>query len=98
MITVSTNQLFKAVSEADVFRLPEMSTGTEYLYNNIYGRLSRCEEVKLSSLNFDAFELEDIDSISGLYTNIFERNDYTANSIISTLRKTSPVHKAVAYV
>lgn len=98
MITVNVKQLFEAIEEADVFSLPEMNTGTEYLYNNIYSHLFNGNDVTLSSLNFDAFASEDIDSLNGLHTDIFERNTYAANGIISTLRNTTPVSKSMVYV
>jgi len=98
MITVSVRQLVDAIKEADVYRLPDMNEGTGYLYGNLYKRLSKGEDVTLSSLNFDAFEPEDIDFLSDLHSNVFERNFYAAGGITSTLMQITPVAKAVGYV
>lgn len=98
MINVSIQKLIEAIEEADVFHLPDMSVGTKYLYNNLYCRLSGDEEVTLSSLDFNAFESEDIDSLNSLHTDIFEKNSYAADGIMFTLRGTAPIHKAVSYV
>lgn len=98
MITVSVKQLVSAIADADAFKAPDMNEGTEYLYNNLYSRLSQNMDVKLSDIDFDAFESEDIDSLNDLHSNVFERNNYDANRIMSTLRQTAPVCKIVGYV
>jgi len=98
MITVSVMQLVDAIKEADVYRLPDMNEGTRYLYKNLYTRLANGDDVMLSSLNFDAFDSEDIDSISDMHSGIFARDHYAASSIMSTLRQVAPVSRAVGYV
>jgi len=98
MITVSIRNLVEAVGEAEAFKLPEMSEGTGYLFDNVYRRLSRGEDVALSSLDFYAFEPEDLESLNGLYSEVFEKDYYTACAVASALRDTVPVCKAVAYV
>lgn len=98
MIAVSTKNLVDAIREADGFKLPDMNEGTGYLYNDIYRRLTRGEDVRLSEIDFDAFEADDLDSLNDLHSNVFERNYYAANSISSALRTIVPVCKAVGYV
>jgi hypothetical protein len=98
MITVSVKQLTSAIVEADVFKLPDMNAGTAYLYNALYNRILRNTDVKLSELDFNAFESEDIDSFNSLYADVFEKDYYAANGIMATLRNVSPVYKAVGYV
>ena len=97
MITVDTRNLVEAIREAEAFKLPEMNEGTDYLFENLYRGLSRGEEVRLSNLDFNAFEEADLKSLNNLYS-VFEKNCYTAREIASTLRETVPVCKAVAYV
>jgi hypothetical protein len=87
-----------ALTEADAFKLPDMTDGTAYLYNSVYRRLARGEDVRLSGINFDAFEPEDVESLEGLYSDIFEKNNYVGDDIISTLQKVAPVCKAVGFV
>jgi len=98
MVTVNTRDLVEAILEADAFKLPDMSKGTGYLFDNLYSRLSRGEDVRLSSLDFDAFEQEDIEAVNSLYSDVFEKNCYEASGIASALRETVPACKAVAYV
>ena len=98
MIQVNTRKLAEAIREADVFRLPEMTSGTAYLFEELYERLTRGKDVTLSSLDFNAFESDDINSLNCLHTEIFERNYYTANGIKSALRQIEPVCRAVDYV
>ena len=98
MITVSIKQLMSAIEEADIYEQPDMNEGTGYLYSNLYRRLSSGFDVKLSDLDFEAFEPEDIETLNGLHRNIFERDKYMTKGIVSTLRNASPAHKAVAYV
>ena len=98
MLTVNTRTLVEAICEVEAFKLPEMSEGTGYLFENLFSGLSRGEEVRLSNLDFNAFKPEDIESLESLYSDVFEKNYYTAGSIASALRETVPACKAVAYV
>lgn len=98
MITVSVKNLVEAIREADAFALPEMNEGTSYLYDMVYRRMSNGQDVMLSELDFDAFEPEDIDSLTDLHSDVFEKNHYAAGGIVSTLRSLAPASKAVAYV
>ena len=98
MITVNTKQLASAIAEADVFKLPNMNEGMEYLYNSIYSKLSHSSEVRLSDIDFNAFGQDDIDSLNSLHSDVFEKNYYTADSIMSTLRNTVPICKSVGYI
>jgi hypothetical protein len=98
MITVSTRNLVEAIREADAFKLPDMSEGTGYLFDNLYMSLSKGEDATLSSLDFDAFEEDDLNSLNDLYTEVFEKNYYAADGVASTLREALPVCKAAAYV
>ena len=98
MVNVSVKQLLDAIEEADVYRLPAMSDGADYIYNNLYRRILRGEELKLSQIDWDGFELEDIDSMRNLYSGVLEANEYRADSIAETLRGISPTVTAAAFV
>lgn len=98
MIAVNVKQLISAIKEADVFQLPAMSEGTQYLYSSVYCKLTNDMEVMLSNLDFDAFEPEDVDALNALHSDVFERNRYTVSHIASTLRSLSPACKNVAYI
>jgi len=98
MITVNTKKFVEAIREAEAFKLPDMSKGTGYLFDNLYSRLSRGEAVRLSELDFSAFEPEDLQTVNSLYSDVFERNCYAAAGIASALREAVPAFKAAAYV
>jgi hypothetical protein len=98
MINVSVKNLVEAIREADAFELPHMNEGTAYLYNSVYNKLARNMDVRLSELDFDAFEPEDVDTFKDIYSDVFESNYYAGNRIASALRSVAPASKAVAYV
>ena len=98
MLTVSLKQLVEAIGEANEFRLPDMNMGTEYLYDRLYRRLSRGEDVRLSELDFNAFGADDITSLENLHINTFEKAAFTASGITSELRKIAPVYVPAAFV
>ena len=98
MLQVNLTHLKTAIDNANVFTLPEMDEGTEYLFVNIYLPLSRNETVTLSALDFDSFEADDIASFSDLYENVLEKNGYQAEGIMNTLRRVDSVCRGVAYV
>ena len=98
MITVNVKQLVDAIRESDSYKIPDMNEGVGYLYSNLYERLYEGEDVTLSSLDFDAFEQGDINTLRDLHTNIFELNCHMAGSIMYTLKRVAPVSKAVNYV
>ena len=98
MITVSIKHLLAAIEEADVYRLPDMSAGADYIYNNLYRKLSRGEELRLSSIDWNRFELDDVDTIRELHFDVLEANESRADNIARSLRGISPVTTAAAYV
>lgn len=67
MVTVSVKQLLESIEEADVFKLPDMNAGTGYIYNSLYRRLTHGEDVRLSEIDYNAFGLDDIDTMRELY-------------------------------
>jgi len=98
MLKINISQLMVAVQEAPSFDFPEMNEGTSYLFISLFCRLASDEDVLLSDLDLNAFNIEDIDSINDLYNNVFEQSNYQVNGIASALRRIAPVSKAAAYV
>ena len=98
MITVNVKQLISAIEEADVFKLPDMSTGAEYIYNSLYRRLTQGENVRLSEIDYNSFELGDIDSVLEIYSNVLEANENKAETLARTLWSIPPVVTAAAFV
>jgi hypothetical protein len=98
MITVSIKQLVSAIAEADTFTLPAMSAGTAYLYDGIYKRLTCGEEVRLSGIDWSRFELEDVDTMRDLYSDVLEANESKADRIVGALRGIAPTVAAAAFV
>ena len=98
MVTVSVKQLISAIEEADVFKLPDMSSGAEYIYNSIYRRLTQGENVRLSEIDYNSFELGDIDSVREIYSDVLEANENKVDTLARTLRGIPPLTAATAYV
>jgi len=98
MIQINIAGLMEAVQKASPFTMPEMNDGTSYLHNKVYTRLANDEPVRLSDLDFSAFEQGDIQTLTRLYADVFERNNQQANSIAGTLRNAAPICKAAAYI
>ena len=98
MLKLDLNQLADAVREADPFELPEMNKGTVYLFNNIYVHLAAGKEIRLSNLDFNAFDSEDLNTLSSLCNDVIMQNSRKAFDFVNTLRKIAPMSKATAYV
>ena len=98
MFTVSTKQLVDAIAEAAAFRLPEMSDGTAYLYEKLYVRLSNGEDLRLSEVDWDRFDLDDVDILRDLYSDVLEANMFRAASIAEILRSITPVATGAKFV
>ena len=98
MITVNIKQLLFAIEEADAFKLPDMSAGAEYIYNELYGRLSRDEDLRLSQINWESFELDDINTMRDLYSESIGQDEYKTAAMAHTLHGLSPVVTAATFV
>lgn len=98
MMQVNINQLMTALRKVPIYTQPEMDEGTSYLFNRVYNRMLHGEKVKLSELDFAAFEEDDIHSLNELYNSVFERNNREASCITNTLRKIDPISKVAAYI
>ena len=98
MITVSVSQLISAIEEADVFKMPDMSKGTDYLYNKLYKRLSYGEDVRFSEVDYNSFTLDDVDNIRGLHSDVLEANEQKTAALTRSLRELKPATVAAAYV
>jgi hypothetical protein len=98
MIQVSIHKLIEALCDANAFSLPELNDGTHYIFTQIYERLSQGEEVRLSGINFDSFELDDVDSMRKLYSDVLEANEYKADNIVNSFRSFPPVSAVTPFV
>ena len=98
MLHVDIAQLVAGVQKVQPFSMPEMDMGTGYLFNQVYRSLVSGSTVKLSDLDFSAFEEEDINTLSNLCDNVYERSNQQAGGIADILRRTTPISKAAVYV
>jgi hypothetical protein len=98
MMLVSVKQLVSAIEEAEAFSLPDMKGGTRYIYDNLYGRLSRGMELRLSDIDFERFELDDIDSMRTLYSDTLEVNEIGAERLTNSLRNIAPAPVLSAFI
>ena len=90
MISVSTKALLSAIEEAEAFSLPEMNEGTQYLYDELYGKVSRGMDLHLSEIEFDRFELDDVDMLRDLYTETLGTNEMKAETLARNLANMPP--------
>ena len=97
MITVSTRQLVSAIEEAEAFRLPDMNEGASYLYHDLYKRLSEGMDLRLSEIDFDCFDLEDIDFIRELHSGL-EENESKAHTLTRALQDIPPAASTASFV
>jgi len=98
MITVDIKKLIENIAEADAFELPDMSDGTKYLYENIYQSLAREDVVRLSQINFDSFELDDLDAMQDFYSGVLEANEQKAGAITQFLQRLPPAAVPAAFI
>ena len=98
MISVSTKTLLSAIEEAEAFSLPEMNEGTQYLYDELYGKVSRGMDLHLSEIEFDRFELDDVDMLRDLYSDTLEANEIKAETLSHNLANIPPVAIASKFV
>ena len=98
MITVNVSTLISAIEEAGAFSIPDMSAGTDYLYNYLYKRLSYGDDVHLSEINFYNFELDDVDSMRAIYSDVLETNEQKTEMLARSLRELKPATVAAAFI
>ena len=98
MLTVSTKKLIAAIEEAEAFRLPDLSVGADYIYNNLYKKLSHGEELRLSAIDWASFNLDDVDTVRELHFDVLTANESKAYTITGALRGIKPASTAAAYV
>lgn len=90
MISVSTKTLLSAIEEAEAFSLPDMNEGTQYLYDELYGKVSRSMDLHLSEIEFERFELDDVDMMRDLYSDTLEANERKVETLTNNLVKIPP--------
>ena len=93
---INISLLEAALQKAAPFVAPEMNGGTSYLFDKVYRRLSDGEEVRLSELDFTAFDSDDIAALKDLHDDVFERNSWQASELAGELSKIVPACKAEA--
>ena len=98
MITVNVSKLISAIKEAGVFKIPDMSKGTNYLYEKLYKQLFYGDIVRLSEIDFDSFELNDVENIRKLHYDVLDANEQKSEALARSLRDLKPVTVAAVYV
>lgn len=98
MISVSTKALLSAIEEAEAFSLSDMNEGTQYLYDELYGKVSRGMELHLSEIEFDRFKLDDIDIMRDLYSDTLEANERKAETLTYKLMNIPPAAAVSEFV
>ena len=87
----------EAIHEQEAYAEPEMEDGVAYLYENVQRKLSKNLSVHMSDLDFDAFELDDIDELAKRYRDNDERRYRTTAQTASQLSHMKPIPTPAAY-
>jgi hypothetical protein len=98
MLNINTDRLIEEIRAANSFEPPEMNTGVKYLYEKLYLPMAQDTTVKLSELDFDMFEDEDVCEIADLYDKYIEPISYNTERIIVTLNKLQPAKISTKYI
>jgi len=98
MIKLDVSQLIAALQKAETFVEPETSQGTNYLYESVYESLLNGVGVRLSDLDFSAFDADDVSSLYDLYNDTISKNISITDDLARKLRGIAPAHKAAIYI
>jgi len=96
MLTVNVKQLMEAIHDQEAYADSVMNDSTSYLFDNVQRKLERNLSVRISDLDYDAFDLEDVDALADLYNERDER----CCAVVTTsdnVRRMKPVAAASSY-
>ena len=98
MWKVDIGLLRDALTKVPAYELPKMNDGAQYIYNKIFMPLAREEEIYLSGLDFDAFDIDDITSFTKQYANDIQKHYYQTGYISHSLQQIPAASRAVSFV
>ena len=97
MLKVNVSLLMSALRETEPFVMTEMNAGTKYLFDSVYRRMANGEDVCLSELDLNGFELDDVSALRRIYDNEIAKNNWCANQVIHSINRMEPVCAAVSF-
>jgi len=97
MLTISVEQLRDAITAAPVYKQPMLNTGAQYIYDKLLGYHKTGIPPKLSEINFEAFDIDDVDGFLTFNTNM-GRLTYEAGQIAQSFNNIEPAVVAGIFV
>lgn len=97
MITISVNKFSDALTLAPVYKHPEMNAGAQYLYDKMFDCHITGVAPKLSKINFDAFNLDDIDDFLTFISDT-DRHAGEVKKVAETFNKLKPAVVAGTFI
>jgi hypothetical protein len=89
MLTISVKRIVDAITIAPTFTPPELNVGAQYIQEKIADRLARGNEVRLSEINFEAFDLEDIDGFQSFHEHMGQ-HEHRCDQVAQAFFKLKP--------
>ena len=90
MLTISVKQFVEALAVAPAYKPPELNAGSQYIQEKIADRLISGNKVRLSEINFESFDLEDINALQKFNDHI-EQYENRCMQVAQSFRKLKPV-------
>jgi len=89
MLTVSVTQLLDALDTAPTYECPEMNAGAKYIHNILFDCHITERAIKLSEINFKAFDLGDIDDFLNFNSDM-GRHAYQTEQVAQLINALKP--------
>ena len=89
MLKVDISQLATAIRTVAPFAFREISSGTQYIRDEICNCLASGKKVKFSEIDFSAFDMEDIDDLLD-YQHEVDLINHKSGSVAQSLREIEP--------
>lgn len=95
---INLQRLREELRKAPAYELPEKGAGYRYVYERLCLPFIQGREIRLGTLDFEAFSSEDVLDLDVDYYNTFSHRLNRNDSIRSGLRKTAPLPSAVPFL
>jgi hypothetical protein len=97
MLTVSVKRLHDELVVAPVYEPPEINAGAQYIYDKLYDCHVTEIATKLSEINFEAFNLGDLDDFLTLNKDK-GRHAYAVGQVAESFKKLKPAVIAGTFI
>jgi hypothetical protein len=97
MSAISIKYFTDALTMAPTFKHPEINAGAQYIYDKLFDCSITGESPRLSEINFDAFNLNDLDDFL-TFNSHMESHIYETAQVAKSLNKIKPAVVAGTFV